>query len=160
MKKLFDNEKGVIVAIVVFVLLFLFLAFKDAKASSLDFFAGSAMVKGATPAVGLNVKWPEAGPGTTDWEAGFLLSGQSEFRGDQPNTVSLYGMLVPNWNRFELGLGFAYHNNDWAYTCQETFALMAGYRLEHLSIRWQHFSSAGSCKPNPGRDFLLIGWRF
>lgn len=161
MKKLFDNPKKVVVAIVIFVLIFLAMLWNDAKAESeVSFQGGSAVVKGPTPAVGLNLKWPEAGPGTTDWEAGFLLSGQSEFRGEQPNTVSVYGMLVPSWKRFETGLGFAYHNNAWSYSCQETFALMAGYRGERLSLRWMHFSSAGSCKPNPGRDFVVASWRF
>ena len=159
--KLFNNSKGVVVGIVIFILVFLAMAWRDAKADSeLTFVGGSAVVKGYAPAIGLDVRWPEAGPGTTDWEAGFLLSGESEYKGTQPNTVSLYGMLVPNYKGFETGLGFAYHNNAWAYSCQETFALMAGYRTKRLMVRWMHFSSAGSCKPNPGRDFVLVGWRF
>ena len=158
---LFNNPKKVVVAIVVFVLIFLFMAWQSARADSeFNLYGGSAVVKGFTPALGATIKWPEAGPGVMDWEAGFLLSGESEFRGKQPNTISVFGMLVPKWKRLETGLGFAYHNNAWSYSCQETFALMAGYRGENLSVRWMHFSTAGSCKPNPGRDFLVAGWRF
>jgi hypothetical protein len=161
MNKLFDNAKPVLATIVIFVLMFLLFASRDARADSeLTFDVGSAMVRGYTPTIGLNVRWPEAGPGRMDWEAGFHLSGQSTNKQENPNAFTLYGMLVPNWGPVELGLGFAYTNTPWEYTCQETAALMAGYRYKRVTLRWYHYSSAGSCKPNAGRDFLKLGWRF
>jgi hypothetical protein len=153
--------KGVVYIVAMFVALYLLLLAHDARADSeMRVQAGSAVLRGETPFLGLNVKWPDAGPGTTDWEAGFLLSGASDHRKHNPQAVTAYGMLVPNYGPFELGVGFAYTNNEWEYTCQGTFALMAGYMRSRWSLRWMHFSSAGSCLPNSGRDFIAAGWRF
>lgn len=161
-RKLFNNQKAVVIAIVVFVAFLLWLFAIPARAESeLRVEAGSAMVRGETPALGLEVRWPLAGPVGTDWEAGFLLSAQSTHRRENPNAFTAYGMIVDGWRRFELGLGFAYTNVDWEYACRETAALMARYRASaRLAVQWRHFSSAGSCRPNAGRDFLTASWRF
>ena len=159
--KLLNNEGATLAAIALFVALFIWAAARDAKAESvLTLDGGSAMVRGYTPTLGFNVKWPEAGPARTDWEAGFHLSGQSRHHRDNPNAFTLYGMLVPNVGPVELGFGFAYTNVAWEYACKETTALMAGYRHARWTLRWYHYSSAGSCTPNAGRDFLKIGRSF
>ena len=160
-KKIFDNEKGVVAAIVIFVLLLLTLFSIKARGSELTFEGGSAMVRGETPVIGLNVRWPRQGPVNTDWEAGFLLSAQSEEKRENPNAFTGYGLIVDGYKNFEMGLGFAYTNVEWEYSCQLTAALMARWRFgQRMALQWRHFSSAGSCKPNPGRDFLTWSWRF
>lgn len=162
-KKLFDNAKPVLYTIVAFVLLLiaLFAIPSRGSASELDFEAGSAMVRGYTPTIGIDINWPRAGPVNTDYEAGFLLSGQSSHKRDNPNAFTVYGLLVDGYKNFEMGIGFAYTNVEWEYTCQQTFALMARWRFtDRIAAQWRHFSTAGSCKPNPGRDFLTLGWRF
>jgi hypothetical protein len=159
--KLFDNPRSAVYAIVVFVLILFTLFAIKARASDLYVEGGAALVRGETAALGLNINWPQQGPAHTDWEAGFLLSGTSEYYRENPNAITLYGMLVDGYKNFELGLGFAYTNVEWEYTCQETFALMARWRFTpRLAAQWRHFSSAGSCKPNAGRDIATISWRF
>lgn len=160
-KKLFDNPKPVLYAIVAFVALLLALFAIKSRASDLSVEGGSAMVRGETPALGLVVRWPQAGPVNTDWEVGFLLSGQSYHYQDNPNAFTAYGLIVDGWKKFELGFGFAYTNVSWEYTCQYTAALMARWRVsDRIAVQWRHFSSAGSCEPNAGRDFATVSWKF
>lgn len=160
-KKLFDNPKQVVYLIALFVALLLYFFSLESRGSELSVEGGSAYVRGETPYMGLNVRWPRQGPANTDWEAGFILSGQSSYHRDNPNAVTLYGMIVDGYGPFEIGLGFAYTNVDWEYTCRETFALKMGWRFsDRLYAGVKHFSSAGSCKPNAGRDFIGVSWRF
>jgi hypothetical protein len=160
--KLLDNPVKVIIAVVLFVLLFLFLLSKEARSEEIYFDAGSAMVRGYTPAIGLNIAWKEEGPKKTDYELGFKLIGQSEYKGeDQSNQFVVHGMLVDGYKNFEMGMGFAYFNVESDYTCQFTYSLLARYRFtQRIHAQWHHFSTAGSCDPNPGRDLLTLGWRF
>lgn len=167
--QLFRLNRTMVALVAIFVLLFLLFAARDAFAgdSEFSFQGGYAALRGETPAIGLNLRWPEAAPGGMDWEAGLLLSGTSAYKDrDNSNVATVYGMLVPNWGPFEMGLGLAYHSSGevWNYTCAETFALMLGMRVQRVTLRWMHFSSGGTCKPNVGRDFPLVGltfgWRF
>jgi hypothetical protein len=159
--KLFDNNKGVVYVIIAFVVLLLLLFATKSRGSELTFEGGSAMVRGYTPALGLNINFPRAGPVNTDYEVGFLLSGQSTHHKNNPNAFTGYGLIVDGYKNFEMGLGFAYTNVAWEYTCQTTAALMARWRVTpKIAVQWRHFSSAGSCKPNAGRDFLTASWRF
>lgn len=159
--KLLTNKWPVVVAVVTFVLIALFLYSKESRGSELEFEAGSAMVRGETPVVGLAINFPLAGPVNTDYEVGFLLSATSTEREDNPNAFTLYGLLVDGWKKFEMGMGFAYTTVEWEYTCQTTFALMARYRFtDRVAAQWRHFSSGGSCDPNAGRDFATVSWRF
>jgi hypothetical protein len=162
MNKLLDNPTKVIVAIVIFVGLMLLLFSVESRGSDLYFDAGSAIVRGETPVVGLNIAWKEAGPVKTDYELGFKLIGQSTYKErDQSNQFVVHGMLVDGWKNFEMGMGFAYFNVESEYTCQFTYSLLMRYRFtERIHAQAHHFSTAGSCDPNPGRDLLTVGWRF
>lgn len=158
---LFNNNKQTTIAVVVFVLVLLVLFAVKARGSELAFEGGSAMVRGYAPAIGLNINFPRQGPVNTDYEVGFLLSGESHHYRDNPNAFTGYGLIVDGYKSFELGLGFAYTNVEWEYSCQLTAALMARWRpSQRIAVQWRHFSSAGSCKPNAGRDFLTASWRF
>ena len=161
-KKLFDNPKPALYAIVVFVGLMLLLFSVKSRGEELYFDAGSAVARGETPAIGLNIAWKEAGPVNTDYELGFKLIGSSTYRDeDQSNQFVVHGMLVDGWKNFEMGMGFAYFNVESDYTCQFTYSLLARYRFtQRIHLQAHHFSSAGSCDPNVGRDVVTFGWRF
>jgi hypothetical protein len=160
--RLFKNPKQAVYWIVGFVVLLLILFSVESRGSELRFEAGQAIFKGHTPTVGMNLKWREAGPVRTDYEAGFHLIGSSDHPGKEgsPNSFTLYGQLVDGYRWFELGLGFAFTNVDNLYHCRFTANMMAGLTWERLTLRWYHNSSAGSCRPNTGRDLLKLGWRF
>jgi hypothetical protein len=160
--RLFNNPWQVVIAIVIFISLFLFLLSKEARSEEIYFDAGSAVVRGYAPTIGMNIAWKEEGPKKTDYELGFKLIGESEFDGvDQRNQFVVHGMLVDGWKNAEMGVGFAYFNVPSDYACQFTFSLLARYRFtERIHMQAHHFSTAGSCRPNYGRDLLTVGWRF
>jgi len=161
--KLFENRKKVLYIILGFVAVWLFILSVDVRAESeLRFDGGMAVLKGETPTIGMNIKWPLAGPVNTDYELGFHLIGSSDTpkKPDSPNSITAYGMLVDGYKWYEMGLGFGLTNNDNKYHCRATFTLMAGAKWKRLTLRWYHNSSAGSCRPNTGRDLVKVGWRF
>lgn len=163
MKKILVNNLYTTIAVVIFIIMMLVLFFYPSRgdASELEFEGGSAMVRGYTPTIGLNINFPRQGPVNTDYEVGFLLSGQSEHHRENPNAFTGYALIVDGYKNFEAGLGFAYTNVEWEYTCQLTAALMARWRFtDRFAAQWRHFSSAGSCRPNAGRDFLTFTFRF
>lgn len=160
-QKLFDNPKPALYAIIVFVGLMLLLFSVKSRGEDLYFDAGSAIVRGEAPVIGLNIAWKEAGPVNTDYELGFKLIGQSEHYKENSNQFVVHAMLVDGWKNFEMGMGFAYFNVPSEYTCQFTYSLLARYRFtQRIHMQAHHFSSAGSCDPNAGRDLLTLGWRF
>lgn len=161
--KLFNNKTGVLVGIVIFVIALLLFFATPARSEELYFDAGSAIVRGETPTVGFTIVWKEEGPVKTDYELGFNLIGESTDRIKHPNQIVVHGSIVDGYKNFEMGLGFAYflNNEEFYYTCKETFTLMARWRFSsRFHIQARHFSSAGSCRPNKGRDLLTFGYRF
>lgn len=160
--KLFDNSRQMVVLIVLFVALLIWLFAKPARADqALYLEAGSAMLRGETPTLGFNVKCALCGPVDTDYEYGFELIGESSHHRDNPNVIQLHAQIVDGWKRAELGLGFYYLSNSQEYVCQFGFHLLARWRFsERISAQWRHSSSAGSCKPNAGRDLAVLSWRF
>jgi hypothetical protein len=159
--KLFNNKKTVLAAIIVFVGIFFSLLAIKARSEEIYVLGGSAIVRGESPTLGLNIAWKEQGPKNTDYELGFYLIGESEHYRDNSNQVVVFGNLVDGYKKFEMGLGFAYFNNQSEYTCQTTFSLLARWKFSsRFHVQAHHFSSAGTCTPNAGRDLLLIGYRF
>ncbi len=65
------------------------------------------------------------------------------------------------WRLVEVGLGPAYfQNTNRALGKNLTWSLSLGLAGEHWSIRFRHFSNAGSGSPNLGQDMLTIGYAF
>jgi len=162
MKDIFNLPKSIKWLVVLAVIAFLtFLSFSS-RGSELYLDAGSAIVRGETPVLGLNIAWKNAGPVNTDYELGFKLIGQSDYKGKpQTNQFALHALLVDGYKNFEMGMGFAYFNVPSNYTCQENFSIMVRWRFtDRIHLQGQHYSSAGSCKPNVGRDLVTLGWRF
>jgi hypothetical protein len=163
--KLFRNKFKDQVAIYAFVVAFLVLLAvhpRSCAASELSVEGGAAMLRGMTPTLGLDIRWPGAGPVGTDYELGFNLIGDSQWDGQySPNALTLHGMLWDGYGPLEMGLGFAYTTVPQVYHCQTTFALGARWRLtDRLALSWRHFSSGGSCDPNTGRDLAVVSWKF
>jgi hypothetical protein len=160
-KKLFNNTKPMIVVIAIFAVLFLTLLAFKARSEELYVSGGSTVLKGETPTIGLSIAWKGAGPKNTDYEFGFNLIGESTYYKSNSNQIVLHAMLVDSWKKFELGFGFAYFNVPSEYACQKTFTILTRWRFSsRFHIQEQHFSSAGSCSPNLGRDLVTFGYRF
>lgn len=160
--RLFRNARGTVIAILVFVVALLVLFAVRARAEqTLAVEAGAAVLRGQTPAIGLTVGCPQCGPVGTSYEFGFDLVGDSHDYGESPNAIGPRVMLVDGWKQAELGLGFQWWNVETGYTCQFTFALLARWRFtDRLAAQWRHSSSAGSCRPNTGRDLLTVSYGF
>lgn len=157
------NRKTQLAVALFLAALLLTLAFCSQKAegSEIRVEAGSAIVRGYTPTLGLSAYYTDAGPAATDVEAGVLLIGESTFKGErQSNTATVYGMLWANAGpKFQLGLGLAYTQGDQRYTCEGTFTLGVRYQpTRRIALTGRHFSSADTCKPNTGRDVLGVGF--
>jgi hypothetical protein len=159
---LFRNPKSAQIGIVIFVLLLLLLFAVKSRGSELQVEGGAAVLRGYTPALGLSIQWPDAGPAGTDYELGFMLVGDGSYNEvDFGNQVVWYGMLWDGYRAVELGIGAAYFNVESPFTCQFTFALGARWRFaRRVSAQWRHYSTAGSCQPNSGRDLATISYRF
>ena len=162
MGRLFRNPKGVVYIIAAFVAaLLLLFSVKARGEQTLAVEGGYAMLRGETPVLGLTWGCPGCGPVGTDWEAGVDLIGESSHYRDNPNSIQVRGQIVDGWKKAELGLGLFYQNSPGEYTCNFGFHLLARYRFtDRLAVQWRHSSSAGSCRPNAGRDLLTVGWRF
>ena len=160
--RLFRNPKGAVYLIAAFVLALLLLFAIKSEGSELQVEGGAAVLRGYTPTIGLSIQWPDQGPAGTDYEFGFLLIGDGNYDGAEfGNQVTWYAMLWDGYRAVELGLGAAYTTVENPFACQTTFSLGARWRFsERASAQWRHFSSAGSCQPNVGRDLLTLSWRF
>lgn len=161
--RLFRNPKSAVAIIVVVVLALLWFFSRESRAeSTLQVEGGSAVLRGYTPTLGLSIQWPLAGPADTDYELGFMLIGDGTYNEvDFGNQVVWYGMLWDGYRDIELGIGAAYFNVESPFTCQFTFALGARWRFtSRLAAQWRHYSTAGSCAPNSGRDLATINYRF
>ena len=162
MGSLFRNPKAAVYGIIAFIAILLTLfAFKARAEQTLEVEAGSAMLRGETPSIGLNIACKLCGPVNTDYEFGFDLIGDSTDKQYNPNVIQLHAHIVDGWKNAEVGFGFYYQNVETEYVCQFGFHLMGRYRFtDRISAQWRHSSSAGSCKPNVGRDLLTVSWRF
>lgn len=162
MGRLFRNHKSALYLIGAAILVLLVLWSVHARAEqTFEFEAGSAMLRGETPVIGLTIACKECGPVNTDYEFGFDMIGSSHHYRDNPNVIQVRAQLIDGWKRFEMGLGFYYQNIPSEYVCQFGFHLLARYRLaERLALQWRHSSSGSSCRPNAGRDLLTASWRF
>lgn len=82
--------------------------------------------------------------------------------GDSPNNQFIYAQRVVSKGKFELGLGVSYwHKQTPAWNSNTPYALSIGWNFnDHASIKWRHFSTAGSSSTNRGLDLVTFGWRF
>jgi hypothetical protein len=128
---------------------------------TLEVEAGAAVLRGETPAIGLTGACVGCGPVGTSFEYGFDLIGDSHDYEDNPNVIQVRAQIVDGWKKAEMGLGFYWQNVETEYVCDFGFHLLARWRFtDRISAQWRHSSSAGSCRPNVGRDLVTVAWRF
>lgn len=162
MKQLIRIPKAGRYAIYAFVVVLIALWAIKSRGEDLVFQAGSTVARGYTPVIGVDIRWPEAGPVRTDYELGFRLIGESTYRDEvQSNQIALHASLVDGYKCFRAGLGFAYLTNTDIYNGGNVnFHLLLACAGKRVSAQYEHLSCAGSCDPNLGRDMVVIGWRF
>ena len=163
LSRITDNPRKAQIAIFVFVLLLLGTFATQCRAEPImQFEGGSTVVRGYTPAIGLTVIWPEAGPLDADFQCGIQLIGTSDYRSDNPNQAAVQCLVVDGYKKLDLGIGIvALQNTDDYNGSHANFSLMAGYRFtDKIGVIYRHWSNAGSVDPNLGRDMVLLTYRF
>lgn len=123
---------------------------------------GSTIVRGQAPVIDLQLAYPGAGPKDATIEVGATIIGASNFRGyDQPNNFAFSAAVLDGFGGFDVGIGAAYLQNVDSYNGSHlNFKLILGYHWDRVSVRWSHFSNAGTVYPNKGRDWINVYWRF
>ena len=170
---LLNNPKPTVYVVTAFVIAFVAaLALNKCHAANLgptdapfiQFDAGSTIIRGITPIVGLTFAEPASVLPHSYWQESLNLIGSSKFGNiNAPNNMILSGLFVPGFGRFDLGLGVSWMANYYPYNGQNVnFTLQAAYRFVKLPITltYRHYSDAGMTAKNIGRDTVLIGWRF
>ena len=152
------------IGVALLVLAFVIALASFARADSyVQFGAGSTILRGESSALDLAIVNPN-GPGDSSLLFGATLIGESTLYGlDMPPQIAWRAQIIEGFGRFDVGLGVAWIRNTDIYNCAgPSFALSLGYRFKSLPITASalHFSNAGSCRPNKGRDMVTVAWRF
>jgi hypothetical protein len=171
---LFNNPKGVVITLVVFVaLLVLFAAIPQCHAAGIDgpldapyvqISGGEAVVRGSTQVLDLTFTEPAPQLRHAFWQESLDVVGTSTFKGQSvPNNMIARGLFMEGAGRFDLGIGLSWMLNPAPYNGSNVnFNLQADYRFKFLpvTLTYTHFSNAGMKEPNYGRDLVLFGYRF
>lgn len=159
--RLFRNPKAAIIAIVIFLALFL-ATFAVRADTTFSFEGGSTVVRGPAPALALVVDQKDVIAGRADVQYTLNLIGSSTWRGeDQPNQIVAGVQVVNGFGPVDFGLGLAVMQNEDAYNSGDVnFSLSVRYTYKRVSVVLRHYSNAGSSFPNYGRDVLMASWRF
>lgn len=142
-----------------------------------QFNVGSAVVRGVTPAFGIDLVEPTNLVKGSDIVVGMFAVGRSTWKNcptDDAGKHQCESNLI--WraifedtvygNKFgavRAGIGISYMTNYLPYNGGNVNAnLQLAYEFYKvpLTLTYTHISCGGSCSPNPGRDLLLLGWRF
>lgn len=123
---------------------------------------GSTVVRGPSPAIDLQLVYPDAGPADSRLEIGTTFIGGSTFKGGfQQNNFAVSAAIVDGLGPVEVGLGIGYLQNTDTYNGSHlNYKLILGYRWSHFGVRWAHFSNGGTVSPNKGRDMIIGYWEF
>ena len=146
------------------------LAYKKAHGADLQISGGTAVIRGPTEVVGLDVIQPGVVAGFGDLGCGFNLVAESKwsapaelYSSNYTNKQQLFAHcdVYVNFNRLSLGVGIAEIQHDDAYNSgRVNLSLSASVRVwKDLSVKWQHYSNSDTSYPNYGRDLLLLSWR-
>ena len=80
---------------------------------------------------------------------------------DMQENIFFHLQRRAQWRSVEVGLGPAYwQNTNRALGKNLTWSLSLGLVGDRWSVRFRHFSNAGTGSPNLGQDMLTIGYRF
>lgn len=80
---------------------------------------------------------------------------------DLEENIFFHGQRIVEYKMAEIGIGAAYfQNTNRALGKNLTWSLSIGLGGDHWSVRFRHFSNAGSGSPNLGQDLLTLGYKF
>lgn len=115
---------------------------------------GAAVIRGYIPAIDLTLRWDHA---DYAYEAGGTLIAPTVHEGvTQRTQLAIHLSYVRRFGPFDFGMGPAYLNSIDTYNGSHfNMKLVAGWRFNRWSVRWVHFSNAGSSDVNKGRDTLF-----
>ena len=184
---LFNNPNKVKLAIGAFLLVAIVAWATTAHSAerTLTFSGGRTIVRAETTVADLAVSQPRF-VGDAALEAGITLIGDSTYGTElvpnylaknavfplpvktmvevprhQAGNIAARLALVDGFGNFDIGLGAVWMQHaDYLNGSNLNFCLLLGYRWQHLQLRYQHISNAGTSPPNVGRDMVLLGWRF
>ena len=154
------------VLVLLFIIVLVFGFYKEGKADEVTAELGATVLSGQFSegaALLIEQTWNDK------WRVGMgLTSDQKVTPRKEPETdvrsnLMVHGQrIVAITDRLDLGLGVAYWNATTRWNGSHFTASMSiEYELtDRLSIRYRHFSNAGSASPNMGQDMINIGWRF
>lgn len=116
--------------------------------------AGATVLRGEMAAIDLTLRYRHA---DFDYEVGGTLIGPTDHEGvTQRTQLAIHLAYIRRFGRFSFGMGPAYLNSIDTYNGSHfNMKLLAGWEFDHWSVRWLHFSNAGSSDVNKGRDMLL-----
>lgn len=150
----FNNPRGAVAAILVFVLLFTLFRCQEVEASETLFEAGVGVLSGEL-SEGTMVLVTERFAGKYD--IGIGLVSQQRFAGqDVPNNMVLRAARVVRWREVELSLGIGvWANTTRVVSQEETFDLGAAWEFSpHNRLHIRHWSNAGQQPTNLGQDYI------
>ena len=156
-----DSKLGIegVWIIVVFLLVLVFFAYKEANAFEIE--VGPAVLSGEYSEGGVLMASERLGKFSV---GGGYVSQQvchCRYPAELEENIFFTAQRLFEYKRWELGVGPAYfQNTNRALGKRLTWSLSLGFGGEHWSVRMRHFSNAGSGKPNLGQDMILIGYAF
>jgi Lipid A 3-O-deacylase (PagL) len=130
---------------------------------------GSTIVRGPTGVMGMNLRFPDVVAHYATLNFGFNIIGQSSWKCtnntlcNDNQAVVMAQIVAPLPKGFELGIGVAHLQHADDFNCGPidfSLSLEHPFFWDNIFWRYQHYSSAGTCSPNEGRDMIEIAYRF
>lgn len=150
MKKLFDNPKPAVYAIIIF--LILFFSIRSCEASGVEL--------GATLLDGYGLVYAED---INKFSVGVMLISNQSWDGiEEGNNGGIFIQRIVRYKNFSMGLGAAsWINTSRVIGAHIGFHLSLHYDInEKFSLNVRHWSNAGTSINNRGQDLVTIGWEF
>ena len=145
--------------VLVFIIILVFFAYKEANALELE--AGPTLLSGEYSEGGALIISDRIGKFAVGGGYIYEQVCHCTYPAELDTNIFFHVQRVFEYKRWELGIGPAYfQNTNRALGKNLTWSLSLGYGGEHWSIRMRHFSNAGSGTPNLGQDMLVIGYAF
>lgn len=153
-----DDKVQIIVGTLV--ALFLLASATQCHGAELQFGAGRTVYRGPASVMELSVVQPNFIKDAS-LVAGVTLVGESTFYNYHVDgQIAWHAQIVDGFGPFDIGIGGAYLKNTDYNSAGMNFMLTVGYHLKRVGISLNHWSNAGTSKPNIGRDYLLLTYRF
>ncbi len=163
MNKLFNNPKPAIIAIVLFIMCWLWM--RSCEGETL-FTVGAGMTSAEfSDSTGIifserfNDKW-QVDLVLIGEQAGNFKEGTTQIRNNF--SIGVSRIVMSRHKRFELGLGVAkWQNTSRIFGCDMTFHLNLAWNIQRRwALTWDHWSNAGTCTPNSGQELISIRYKF